>query len=166
LLCYPRVAWIASGCDRFKSAPFPNTNSTLAETNSRCLMRIMCAKSTEFVYPVCCVKRFTHSCFSIFTPGLSSCYLVSVKQLVVLGDLLLLTPSMSTRHFLCPLYTERKDVDALAVEYYKALSAGIPREVFRAALYRAPSKGNDHTPGTVNRFKEQARIRRFRAARK
>lgn len=48
---------------------------------------------------------------------------------------------------------ERSDVDALAVEYYKALSAGIPRELFRAAMHRVPSKSNSHTPGSGSKDK-------------
>ena len=52
--------------------------------------------------------------------------------------------------------TERGSVDAFAVEYYRTLCSGLPREVFKAAMFtpaptgRAPKTGKDKRKKATN----------------
>lgn len=52
-----------------------------------------------------------------------------------------------------PPSADPRDVDALAVEYFRLLSSGIPRELFHASAFIQATKGNTHTPGSKDAYK-------------
>ena len=53
----------------------------------------------------------------------------------------------------CRPFTDPREIDSLAVEYFRLLSAGVIRELYRAADFIEATKANDHTPGSKDAYK-------------